>query len=240
VRWLARFACRQADYVIVTNSLLVEQVRELKSLPLVLPDPLPVIVSRPMPPRFQTGQRHTITFICSFQYDEPVCEFLEGVEDLAGDVRVFVTGRPNSPHIRARFASESIVFTGFLDRTEYEGLIQSSDLLVDLTTLPDCLVCGAYEALAAGVPAVLSNHRPLRELFSKGYLFADNTPASYRECVDRFFQEPEPLRTKVVELREEFSSRWRDHFNSAYARVFGIRAGRSLEESGLPGVEQCC
>ena len=47
----------------------------------------------------------------------------------------------------------------------------------------DCLVCGAYEALALGKPMLLSDNLASRELFGDAALYTDNTAAAIRAAL---------------------------------------------------------
>jgi glycosyltransferase involved in cell wall biosynthesis len=221
LRWLVRYSFHQADYVIVSNDLLAPQVEQLGSIPVVLPDRLPQIPSQPMPPQCQLGQKHTITFVCSFQTDEPVDELLSGLQQLPKQYKVFVTGnrRLAGPHLK--YESDQIIFTGFMPRCEFDGLLRHSDLLIDLTTRPDCLVCGAYEALAVGVPAVLSDHPPLRALFSRGFLFAENNAQSYYRCVEKYFEDPQHFRSEIDQLKQQFVTSWNASLRESSQLLFG-------------------
>lgn len=220
LRFLVRYSFNRANFVIVSNDSLTADVQQLGSVPLVLPDSLPKLGSHSLPPRFQQGQQHTITFICSFMRDEPVDVFLSSVRHLPHGFRVFVTGDSSRAAVFRKFESDVIVFTGYLPRQEFEGLIQHSDLLVDLTTRSDCLVCGAYEALAAGVPAILSNHTTLREMFPRGFLFADDNVDSYRQCIRSYFENPQPYRRGIQLAKAAFVERWNEHFCRASRNLF--------------------
>lgn len=220
LRFLVQYSFNRANCVVVSNDSLTADVERLGSVPLVLPDRLPKLGSHVLPPRFQQGQQHTITFICSFMRDEPVDVFLSSVRHLPHGFRVFVTGDYSRAAVFRKFESDMIVFTGYLPRQEFEGLIQNSDLLVDLTTRSDCLVCGAYEALAAGVPAILSNHTTLREMFPSGFLFADDNIDSYRKCIRSYFKNPQPYHRGIQLARAAFIERWNEQFCRASRTLF--------------------
>jgi glycosyltransferase involved in cell wall biosynthesis len=85
-------------------------------------------------------------------------------------------------------------FLGFVSYDVYCDYLRSCALIVDLTVLEDCLVCGAYEALAAGKPLVLSRTRALRDYFGTAARLTDNTHAEIAESVERAYAEREQLR----------------------------------------------
>ena len=72
---------------------------------------------------------------------------------------------------------------GFLPTDEYYRYLLSASVVMDLTTVEDCLLCGAYEALAAEKPLILSRTRALEEYFGSGVVLTDNTSDAIRESV---------------------------------------------------------
>ena len=69
---------------------------------------------------------------------------------------------------------------------------------MDLTTLEDCLLCGAYEALAAGKPLVISNTRALADYFGAAAILTDNTPEAISERVQRAYAQRADLKQKAA------------------------------------------
>ena len=53
--------------------------------------------------------------------------------------------------------------------------MNSVDATIDLTTRENCLVCGAYESLAAGKPMILSKTRALMNYFSQAAVYVEHT-----------------------------------------------------------------
>ena len=97
-----------------------------------------------------------------------------------------MTGNPSrmDPLLAAR-APPNVRFTGFLPDPDYWALLRSADAIIDLTLMEDCLVSGAYEALAVGTPMLLSNNRASVELFAGAAAFTDNTTADIRRGLER-------------------------------------------------------
>jgi glycosyltransferase involved in cell wall biosynthesis len=157
MRWLTRLQLRAANLVIVTNAELVERVREVGGTAVVLTDAIPE------PPQAaaidNAGTAFRVVIISSFAADEPI-EALLRAAARCGDVQFYMTGNPArlSPALRAQ-VPPNLTLTGFLKESRYWGMLQSCDAVLDLTLMPDCLVCGAYEAIALGKPLILSNNR---------------------------------------------------------------------------------
>lgn len=227
LRLSMRYCLKNADFILVSNSSLADIIGVYKNapLPLVLPDKLPLIRKAFCPQRLEDQEHPIITFICSFAPDEPAEIFLQAMEMLAMPYTLFVTGKKRNAGTLLRFASNKIHFTDYLLPLEYDALLQHSDLLVDLTTRNDCLVCGAYEALAIGVPILLSNSKVLRGTFSKGCIFADNTVEDYQLAIKYFLANEKNFRKEILDFQQEYIDIWNSLFEQA-AQKLSLWGGR--------------
>ena len=79
---------------------------------------------------------------------------------------------------------------------------------MDLTTRDNCLVCGAYEGVAAGKPLILSDSRATREYFSRGVVYTDNTPESIERCLREALADRSRLAQEVAQLRTRLVDDW--------------------------------
>lgn len=205
---LIRRAHRRAHLTIVTNDALAEDVRANGGRPFVLPDRLPVV---PEGGRRALRGDHAVACILNYESDEPldaIFEAAKGVEDgvvlhLTGNHRKYFADRtpPGEPALQ---------FTGFLDDPDYWELLRSADVVMDLTTREDCLVCGAYEAIAAGRPLILSDTRALRDYFSRGVVYTRNDPASIRAAIADALSRRDELAVEGARLREELVRSWEE------------------------------
>lgn len=223
IRGAARFSFRRADFVIVSNELLSPLVSAAGGTPLVLADKVPEIPEQPLPARFESLPKPLITLIATYAADEPIEEFLQGASQSKSAFTLFITGSKKKAGPLLRFESEKIHFTDFLSFEDFDGLIQHSNLLVDLTTREHCLVCGAYEAVAVSVPALLSDSEALRETFPKGCLFAKNSANDYQRAIEEFLSNSEDYATQIRVLHREFPSFWQTQFEHIVSRVFERR-----------------
>ena len=87
-------------------------------------------------------------------------------------------------------------------------MLFSVDVIVDLTTRQDCLVCGAYEAVAAGTPLIVSNSEALRRQFSRGTLFTDNTSEDLAGKINTAILSKEVLAQQMRDLKVKLISEW--------------------------------
>jgi glycosyltransferase involved in cell wall biosynthesis len=178
LRALYRFVVRRAHRVIVTNSSLAERVRALGGRPGVLPDPVPDIDCAPA-----RSSSNKAVVISTWAADEPLEAVLGAARYLPQPLVFTITGRPRGPLAQLARDTQRVELSGFVSESEYVELLSNARVIVDLTTREDCLVCGAYEALAVGRPLVVSDSRALRELLRDGAVFARNEPEDIARAV---------------------------------------------------------
>jgi glycosyltransferase involved in cell wall biosynthesis len=203
---------RHADLTIVTNDSLAKVVEENGGRTMVLPDAIPRLgqVNAKV-----SGHGRKVTFVCTFGPDEPWREAIAAADLLPNDIIIQVTGNARgratngSPQLGAK-----VRLTGFLPDEEYIRLLAESDVVMDLTLNEDCLVCGAYEAVALGVPLVLSDTAALRTHFHRGAVYARNDPEGIAAAIQGALLRNDELRAEIATLRDELEVGWRSHFNT--------------------------
>lgn len=203
----AAVVMRLASLTIVSNNGLIETVQKHGGRAFVLPDPIPELPPG-NPPQALNGT-HRVMFICSYATDEPYIEVIEAARRLDPSTVIYITGNPKeeAQHLRD-LAPANVVFTGFLAEADFIGLMHACDVVMDLTTRADCLVCGAYEGVAAGKPLVLSDSKSTREYFSRGAVYTDNSTAGIAASVRSALEQRARLAAQVVELRDELLESW--------------------------------
>ena len=125
------------------------------------------------------GAGFNVALIATFAKDEPIGAIFEAVRGT--DLKLYVTG--NQSKLAAQDAArvpDNVRFTGFLAEQDYWDLLRGSDAIIDLTLKPNCLVCGAYEALAIGRRSCCRRTASM-ELFGDGVAYTD-TPAGDPPC----------------------------------------------------------
>ncbi|HEX4388424.1 MAG TPA: glycosyltransferase, partial [Steroidobacteraceae bacterium] len=139
----------------------------------VCPDPLPDLSGRGLDP--VTVPEKSVFLVCSYEADEPYEAVFAAFARLRErGYQLFVSGNYRRAQIDpARFPW--VRFLGYVSEAEYYSYLRACSVVLDLTTLEDCLVCGAYEAMAAGKPLVLSRTRALAQYFGAAVVLTDNT-----------------------------------------------------------------
>lgn len=211
LQYWAHFLFRMASLTIVSNENLVAYIHQHGGRAFALPDPLPEL--RPHPQRTDSadnkGGAHVV-FICTWAPDEPYLAVLRAAQ-LLGDhgVKIFITGRSRG---REREFGEAIpanaLLTGYLSEEHYISLLQRADLIVDLTTREDCLVCGAYEAAALEKPLLLSDTKALRSYFNRGALYTDNSAGDIASKIQLALRDRNQLQSAMRQFRQETLLQW--------------------------------
>lgn len=207
-RWLAVWLQRRADFVIAHNDAVAAFVADRGGRLIVLPDPLPTIAAGPPLP---LPRRFNLLFVCTFKPDEPYPAVLEAVRALGPEIGLYITGNPPEA-VRTVAWPDHVVFCGRVPWERYDQLLRSVDGVMVLTTRERCLLCGAYEGVAAGQPMVLSRTGTLTGYFRRGVVFTDNqadgSPRSIRNAIlELRAREPE-LRREIGILRGELDRDW--------------------------------
>jgi glycosyltransferase involved in cell wall biosynthesis len=203
-RWLVPWIVRHSDLVIVSNTNLEPQIRALGGRALSMPDPIPHFEAAASAPN---AGAFDVLFICSWAPDEPIVDVLSAARIVAQrqpEIVIAVTGRPKLEKAGWHEpVPENVRLTGFLSEHEFEARVLAAHVVLDLTTRADCMVCGAYEAVSAGVPMVLSDNPPTRAYFRKGALFTDNSAASIAAEILRAHDSHSRMSADVAELKVE-------------------------------------
>jgi hypothetical protein len=211
MNWVLSKIISNANITIVTNNDLALIVRKKGGTPFVLPDPVPVFSEMNNDKVFShLAGKINILFICSFADDEPYMEVIEASRGLKDGVHIYISGdsRKYFRKTGSKHANGNITLTGFLSEQEFVSLLHQVDIIIDLTTRENCLVCGAYEAVGAGKPMILSDTAALRGYFSKGAIYTNNSAEDIRNKITTAILNCDNLKEDVNELRGELISSW--------------------------------
>lgn len=204
---LGEYIFRISTFTIVTNIALAEYVMRKGGKPFILPDPVPEFQDQPKMNGLKG--KFNVVFICSWANDEPYIEVMKAAKMLEKEVYIYITG--NSKGKEKEFEAlipDNVIRTDFLKEEDYIALLNSCDLVIDLTTRENCLVCGAYEAVAAGKPLIVSDTKVLREFFYKGVLYTDNTSKDLAGKIDDVIRSRDELSKEIKELKIEIIEEW--------------------------------
>jgi hypothetical protein len=222
---IARFILRHAALTILSNERLAKDVyAEPGMAPIaVLPDPIPHLPAPSTKPAL-LGRKNAL-FICTWAEDEPYLEVIKAAKLLPRDTYVYITG--NSKNRLADLAeplSSNIVLTGYVDESTYVGLLHACDVVVDLTTWEDCLLCGGYEAVSAERSVVLSGTAALKAYFNKGALYTDNTDVDLAKKIEEAIAAQDQLVPQIRALKKELLAEWQTQKETLDETLMGLTA----------------
>jgi glycosyltransferase involved in cell wall biosynthesis len=222
IRWVTRRLLKAADVTIVTNEALAEDVHAAGGRPLVLPDRLPVA---PESTRTSNSDTPEVAVIATYRRDEPIAAIMAAAATMP-DIRFAFSG----PSERYRGAPDSVPpnvrLTGFLQDPDYWRLLAQATVVCDLTLKPDCLVCGAYEALALGKPMVLSDNPATRDIFETAAVLTGSSPDEIAKAMRRAIEDSDRLGTCARQLRETFKLQWQTQAATVWNAIQAQAAAR--------------
>jgi glycosyltransferase involved in cell wall biosynthesis len=220
--FLSNYTIRQADLTIVTNSHLADLVNFRKGSPFVLQDKLPTI--RPnsiLLKQIQTANKNInkrIVFPSSFANDEPIEEFIKATKFLPADWSFYITGN----HTKFKFSESiptNVILTGFLPEDKYIKLLNSSDLIVVLTTQEHTLNCAAYEGVSLLKPLLLSDTKAIKNYFNKGVIYTN--PSSFDIATNIHFSmnNLDQLEKNIIKLHNDLTNSWQKNFDFLLSKI---------------------
>lgn len=198
LNYLAKFIARNANFIIVTNTYLADLVRAWGAEPLVIPDPMPSLHAVQSP----TKPLHPyIFFICTWASDEPYAEVITAAGLIDSNIEIYITGKYQNKLSEEEIKQlpKNVKLLGFVPEQEYIDIFSGAIAALDLTTRDNCLVCGAYEAMALKIPCIISDTRVNREVFSSGYVYVENTVNGIAEGIKYAISNAAILQTKIAE-----------------------------------------
>jgi glycosyltransferase involved in cell wall biosynthesis len=77
-----------------------------------------------------------------------------------------------------------------------------------LTEFTDCMVCGAYEAVALRVPLILSDTPVLREWFDQGVVFTKNNSSKIADAILSAKKNYSTIQLDIKKLNNDLVQRW--------------------------------
>jgi hypothetical protein len=206
--FVQRFFARRAIVNLVTNSHLASIVSGWGGRVLLVSDVRVRFPSVRSYPKLTPGFK--LTFVSRYAQTEPLDIVYEAARRLADDgIHVFVTGDLNdAPHKAVDERPENVTLTDFLSQEEYAGLLRDSDAVMCLCTNDNTMQRGAYEALSVETPLVLSDWQLLRDTFSSGAVYVDNSVDGICAGVRKIRADLENYRRGIRQLRTRRALVW--------------------------------
>lgn len=209
VKWpFAKSLLNKSHILLVHNDDVKDEADKLRLKSQIMRDPLPVIA---VPDNISEvaglniKQEDYFIVPCSMAEDEPVTELFEAASRI--DTPVVFTWYANKlPADLRALAPDNIRFTGFLDESLFNALYANAAASVVLTTREGTQPSGASEAIALGVPLVVSDIKTTRRLYKDAPVYVDNSAQSIADGMKRVLQERVAFAEKISGLKDELLS----------------------------------
>jgi len=199
---LQRFLARRAVATLCTNEFMASIVRSWGARAELIQDL--AFDLAPQGPAESSDAFHVV-FICTYSVDEPVTDVVE-VARMLPHVQFSFTGDPSYATRGFReTVPANVRLTGFIPDEEYLRLLRGADALLVLTREDHTMQRGAYEAMALEKPLITSDWQLLRQVFSRGTIHVDNSPAAIAEAVEKIRKDPRPYFKEMGELKYQRS-----------------------------------
>lgn len=202
----------RCHFVLVHNDWVEKQVLELG----VTQEHLYVLETRPALIDYDTVSCHSnfphpwILSPCSFNRDEPIDKILAAAR-LVPEITFVLTGNANRAQGIHDLSQKpaNVHLAGFLPKTEFDGLLCTTDAVLGLTTLEGIQLSVANEAVGAGKPMVISNTNLLKNLFYQGAVYVDSLdPQSIAQGCKEALSKRNYLKKEVIQLQEARNQSW--------------------------------
>ncbi|MHA1336646.1 MAG: hypothetical protein ACTSPW_13045 [Promethearchaeota archaeon] len=195
---------KNANLILITNDNLGKYVKSKGGISFTLPDPFPKFTKCD---KISLKGKRNVFYICSFSSDEPFQEVFEAAKYLDKNTVIYVSGNFNGK-IHKNNLPSNIILTGFIDESNYINFLNSVDVIMDLTTRDNCLVCGAYEGISVEKPLILSDTKVLKNYFSGSALYTNNKAADIALKINEALENRDKLVEEVKKIKEIRLKEW--------------------------------
>jgi hypothetical protein len=163
---------RAADLIIAHNEFQLNLIpSDLRDKTLVVLDPWHLIIDNKGNNKSEQGGY--IVFPASFASDEPLEEVINSINSFNIDVKMYITGNWKRQSKIMKYASDHIIFTGYLQSGEYNKLLSKATAIITGTKREYTSLMSGWEAVAYAKPLALTETGTLKSLFKDYAVFYD-------------------------------------------------------------------
>lgn len=208
---LSKFTLKTSDLTIVTNNILKDLVESLGGKSVALEDKIPNFRKNK---NVKLKGKHNLLYVCSFDPDEPYFEVINAAHLIESDIYIYVTGNFNKVKDKniLKAVPHNVIMLGYIPDEDYFDYMYAADGVIVLTTWDHTLLCGAYEAINAGKPLVLSDKEDLIRYFNKGVIKTENNPESISQAIKDIIIKKRDLEKEIRILKQELTEDWQVKF----------------------------
>lgn len=196
LNFINRRLLKWSDLVIVTNENLGNRTGADY---VVCTDPLPDINLDVQP------IENDVLVVCSWADDEPIEEYIEASRNFP-NLEFNFTGN-HKKYSKTLKVPKNCRILGFVSEQQYYAYMAGAKLILDMTKRDNCLVCGAYEAIAMNKIVIVTDNYTNRVVFGSAVLYAQCESVSIAEAIENFFQQRHVMNVNLNEFRALYSYR---------------------------------
>ena len=206
--FMQKFFARRAIVNLLTNSHLAAIVTEWGGRVLLVGDVRVRFARIERCRHLRAG--FNLVFVSRYSATEPLDVVYDAARRLETEgIHILVTGAlEDAPPEAIAERPANVTLTGFLCNEEYAGLLRDADAVMCLCTNDNTMQRGAYEAMAVETPLVLSDWPLLRDTFSSGAVYVDNSAASICNGIRTLRGNLQSYKLGVRELKARRSAAW--------------------------------
>lgn len=226
-KWIFAKRLLTQGIVVVHNDHVAARVKERLGLaPFVLRDGVVKV-----PPdngrqttildQFDLSPKKFVLLPWTFSPDEPILETIEAAR-MMPDIKFVMTWYfERLPENLRQQLPTNMILTGYLPIDEFNHIFSSAGIALILTKWEATQLSGMQEAMAFGVPAVVSDLKTTRYLYKDAPVYVNHEPESIVNGVRFAFQKWPEIKKKMVMLRIESEKEFSD-------QVLNLKASLNL------------
>jgi glycosyltransferase involved in cell wall biosynthesis len=163
---------RNSDLIIMHNYFQLNLIpAELRNKTIVVFDPWYIAIDSKG--NGEREQERYIVFPASFASDEPLEEVISSVNSFNINVKMYITGNWKRQPRLVKYASDRIVFTGYLPSGEFHTLLAKAAAVITGTKREYTSLMSGWEAVAYAKPLALTRTGTLKSMFQDYAVFYD-------------------------------------------------------------------
>lgn len=178
----------------------------LENPPKNIPAAMLVNLAQPETPEF--------AYVGTFASDEPVEIVIAAARRLPHCHFYILGDRAQARREWLADAPPNVTFTGYLLKADFWGRLYSARALIILTVHPHSLLGGAMDGLYIDKPVIISDQPTLREFFTQGAVFIENTPDGMTAGIETLLAHEARYNAEMRALRQHVEDEWIKKFEA--------------------------
>jgi glycosyltransferase involved in cell wall biosynthesis len=197
--FLHKFYSYSAALTFFHSKAIKERLKKWRCNSIVLENPVRSLEDKTS---FTVKKRPAVGVVSSFQPDEKLDVLLEAEKELP-DISFYIAGdKSKLDKDVLKGVTPNIMFTDYLKGEYYYEFLKAMDVVVVLTDRQESALLGAYEAVAAETPLVLSDTVTMRYYFPYGAVFVENSKNEMKKGIEKALKKKKILEKEIKELKK--------------------------------------